>query len=98
MKVEKEMDMQVHEFRLILDGGDWREEDVFADAIERLYEAGCDDAVFSMIGGVSSGVFDREAETREEAIASARADVERAGVAVIDVREVDDRQPAIEGT
>lgn len=48
----------------------------------RLYEAGCDDATFGICCGVWTLDFDREAGSLDEAVASAKADVERAGLGV----------------
>ncbi len=51
-----------------------------------LFEAGCDDALFRSRGETLYLDFGREAATFDEAVASARADVERAGVGLIVVR------------
>jgi hypothetical protein len=51
------------------------EGDRYEDA---LFEAGCDDALAGVVGGTMFLDFDREAPSFEEAIASARRDVERA--------------------
>jgi hypothetical protein len=50
-----------------------------------LYEAGCDDCTPSSVGPIISLAFDREAGSLGEAIGSAVADVERAGLAVAKV-------------
>jgi len=57
------------------------------DAINALYEAGCDDATFGVSGGVQTGEFDREATDFAEAVASAIKAVEAAvpGALVVDV-------------
>lgn len=47
---------------------------------DAIFEAGCDDALLWSRGGVVYLNFDREAATFEDAVASARADVARAGV------------------
>lgn len=77
--------MDTYEFTLVIDG------DVMGDeAIDALFEAGCDDATFGGIDGSSYGGFDREAETLEQAIASAIAQVESVhGLVVVRV-EPDD--------
>jgi hypothetical protein len=55
------------------------------DLVEALYEAGCDDgSVWSSEGVVQIG-FSRQAESLEEAIRSAVADVQKAGSTVIQV-------------
>jgi hypothetical protein len=48
-------------------------------AIDRLYEAGCGDALLSSSGGIVKLDFDREASSFVEALSSAQADVKRAG-------------------
>lgn len=63
--------MDTFEFTLVISG------DVMSDeAINALFEAGCDDATFGGVDTSSFGGFDREAETLEQAIASAIAQVE----------------------
>jgi len=52
----------------------------FEETANRLYGAGCDDAIFGISCGVYTLDFDREAVTLEEAVASAKADVERANI------------------
>jgi hypothetical protein len=58
------------------------------DAIEALYEAGCDDATFGVSDGIQTGEFDREAADFAEAVAGAIKAVEAAvpGALVVDVR------------
>lgn len=63
--------METFEFTLVL------MEDLDEGKIDALFEAGCDDATFGSVDGVCFGDFDREAETLQEAIASALAAVER---------------------
>lgn len=64
--------MNTHEFTLVLSGYE-----PFDDALANaLHEAGCDDATLSQSGGVKRLDFAREAESREEAIASAIIDAE----------------------
>src|SRR6185437_2814666 len=46
---------------------------------DRLYNAGCSDAMVAVLGGSLYLDFDREAPTFEAAVQSARRDVERAG-------------------
>jgi hypothetical protein len=49
------------------------------DIATALYEAGCDDALAGMSNGVVFLDFDREADSFEEAVQSAIADVQSAG-------------------
>ena len=63
-------------FRLTLTGLDLSDEQ-----LDALFEAGCADAAFSLErDGMVLGLFDREAETQEDAVLSAIENVERAGV------------------
>jgi len=51
------------------------------EQLDALFEAGCDDAAFSLErDGTVLGFFDREAETQEDAVLSAIGDVEAAGI------------------
>lgn len=70
--------MTVHEFCVIASGLDPRAEDFEA----RFYEAGCDDATISFQRGHVIADFTREAESIEEAIASAIAGVVATGARV----------------
>lgn len=63
-----------YNFLLILEG-DVNSEDV----LDRLFEAGLDDATFGEIDGMPMAEFDREAPSFEEAVVSAIEDFERAG-------------------
>lgn len=70
--------MKTHEFTIVatglsLDDVEWE---------DRFYEAGCDDALAAMMRGVFVLRFDREADSLEQAIASAMRDVEAAGASV----------------
>jgi len=49
-------------------------------AADRLYGGGCKDATFSVSNCVYRLDFDREAPTMGDAVASAKADVERANI------------------
>jgi len=63
------------------------------EQLDALFEAGCDDATFSLErDGTVLGFFDREAETQEDAVLSAIDDVESAGVGarVLRVTQDDD--------
>jgi hypothetical protein len=70
-------------FTLTIEGADILED----DALDALYEAGCDDATFGVSDGVQTGEFDREAADFAEAVASAIKAVEAAvpGAFVVDV-------------
>lgn len=77
--------MKNHEFRLIL--ADLT--DVSMDDADALYEAGCADATFGACEGVAFGDFDRQADTLEDAIRSAIADIQKAGFTVVRVEQVE---------
>ncbi len=49
-------------------------------AADMLYRAGCDDALYSVSGGLHEVEFDREAPSFQSAILSAIKDVKQAGV------------------
>lgn len=66
------------EFTLILRGLDFDRQ----DDRDRLFEAGCDDAVLGIRSGWAFAAFDREATDYAEALLSAAADVQRAGAEV----------------
>ena len=66
--------MPTHHFTLIVEGADLQDESV----LDRLHEAGCDDALVGSADGVQFIDFDRDAATSDAAISSAVADVERA--------------------
>ena len=63
------------EFAIVASGLDPEADDVF----DRFYEAGCDDATVAFQNGHFILAFAREAATLEDAIASAIADVAKAG-------------------
>jgi hypothetical protein len=67
--------MQTYTFTVIL--GDQTE--MTGDLTEALAAAGCDDGLAGSSGGVAAVVFDREAESLEQAVRSAIADVQKAG-------------------
>lgn len=76
--------MPVHHFTLIVDGPDLQD-DVF---IDRLFEAGCDDAAIGRSDGIQYVDFDREAASLDEAVLSAVRDVEHVdGVSVVRVAD-----------
>ena len=64
--------MQRFTFTLVVEGRDLQADEV-ADA---LFEAGCDDALVGPSEGVQFLDFDREADSADEAVRSAVADVE----------------------
>lgn len=68
--------MTSFDFRLVLDPGDFDEAEV-----EALY-ARCQDGTLITAGGISYIDFDREADSLEEAVRSAIADVNAAGFRV----------------
>ena len=74
--------MNEYEFTLIIDG-DLDSDEVVND----LYEAGCDDATFGAINGVSVGDFVRESDSILDAVTSAIAQVE--SVRGLQVRRVE---------
>ena len=76
---EREKDMAIHEFTvtatgLPVDGAEWE---------YAFYEAGCDDATVMLTGGHFLLFFDREAVSYDDAVRTAREDIERAGAKVI---------------
>ena len=76
--------MPVHHFTLIVDGPDLQD-DMF---IDRLFEAGCDDAAIGRSDGIQYVDFDREAASLDEAVLSAVRDVEHVdGVSVVRVAD-----------
>jgi len=77
--------MKNHEFRLVLAGLT----DVSMGDADALYEAGCADATFGSCEEVAFGDFDRQADTLEDAIRSAIADVQKAGFTVARVEQVE---------
>ena len=67
--------MRPYEFEIVLAGIDAMTPEI-ADA---LYKAGCDDGHPHSSAGVAAVGFDRQAPSLEQAIASAMADVRKAG-------------------
>jgi hypothetical protein len=81
--------MTLFSFTLTVEGAD-----ILTDeALDALYDAGCDDAVFGASDGVQTGEFDREAADFADAVASAIKAVEAAvpGARVVEVH----REPAV---
>ena len=77
--------MPLYEFQLVLGDIDSMTEKI-ADA---LYEAGCDDTTPFSSQGVAAVGFSREAESLEDAVRSAIADVNKAGFSVARVEPAD---------
>ena len=76
--------MATFHFTLIVDGPDLQDQSM----IDRLFEAGCDDATVGSSDGVQYVDFDREAEALEDAILSAVDDLEKLeGVEVIRIAD-----------
>jgi hypothetical protein len=71
-----------HQFRLILSGNP----EPLEEKADKLFEAGCDDALFGTSAGVPTISFAREAPSMSSAIMSAMADLRRAGVGLAVVR------------
>lgn len=84
-KFGEDQSMSAHEFRLVLAN----QTDLSLEETDALYEAGCDDATFGGCDGVVYGVFHRESESLEQAIRSAIADVQKAGLFVGRVEPAD---------
>ena len=63
--------MTTHSFTLIVDGPDLQA----GELIDDVFEAGCDDAMLGRADGVQFADFDREADTLEDAVQSAHAEL-----------------------
>jgi len=70
--------MKTFDFTVILAGTD----DLSEDDAEKLFETGCDDGTPGVSNQVAMIHFSRDATSFQEAIVSAKADVERAGFEV----------------
>jgi hypothetical protein len=66
---------RVWDFTLVLTGVS----DLTDDLADALFEAGCNDATYSIVGGKPRLDFSREAESLEEAVAAAVEDIRRCG-------------------
>ncbi|MGH8164282.1 MAG: hypothetical protein ACREP1_08120 [Rhodanobacteraceae bacterium] len=62
-------------FTVILEGLD----DIDDDLANRLFEAGCDDAMLGCCNGVVSLEFDRDSDSLGEAVKTAISDIQAAG-------------------
>jgi hypothetical protein len=67
-----------HSFTLILPGVD----ENTSGFEKKLFEAGCDDATLGIHAGTPYLAFDREADSRGEAIISAIRDVKKSGLSI----------------
>ncbi len=67
--------MQTYTFTLVLRD----QTEMTEDLAETLAAAGCDDGLAGSSDGVAAVIFDREAESLEQAVRSAIADVQKAG-------------------
>jgi hypothetical protein len=83
----------VYSFTLTIEGADVLTD----DALDALYEAGCDDATFGVSNGVQTADFDREATDFADAVASAIKAIEAMvpGARVVDIHR--DRESAATG-
>ena len=70
--------MEKHEFQVILAGVS----EITDDISHALYEAGCDDGTPFSSEGVAAVGFTRQADSLDDAIRSAIADIQRAGYTV----------------
>ena len=78
--------MPAYHFTLIVDGPDLQDGAI----IDRLFEAGCDDAAISRSDGIQYVDFDRDAASLDEAILSAVMDIGHVnGVSVIRLAAAD---------
>ena len=74
--------MPIHHFTLIVDGPDLQDDAL----IDRLFDAGCDDAAIGRSDGIQYVDFDREVASLDEVVLTAVTDVERVeGVSVVRV-------------
>ena len=67
--------MQTYTFTLVLRD----QTEMTEDLAEALAAAGCDDGLAGSSGGIAAVIFDREAQSLEQAVRSAIADVQKAG-------------------
>jgi hypothetical protein len=78
--------MNTYEFQVVLSDVDVMTEEIS----NTLYDAGCDDGTPFSSQGVAAVGFSREAESLEQAIRSAIADIQKAGFAVARVESADE--------
>ena len=79
---------EVHRFTLVLTGIS----EVSTEIEDALFEAGCDDALLWTRDGVAYLDFDREAASYQEAVQSAIADVQAAGIGVPEPKLADETE------
>ena len=77
----------VQEFVLVVEGIDLDDD----AAIDAVYEAGCDDCLIGFQHGRTSIHFDREAETLDQAVATAVAQLVPIGISVLSIDDPDGR-------
>ena len=82
--------MKTFDFTVILAS----KEDLSEDDAEKLFEAGCDDGTPGVSNRVAMIYFSRDAASFQEAIVSAKADVEKAGFEVARI-EIGAREIAV---
>lgn len=75
--------MTTHTFKIVLDRQPTDSE------LDKLFEAGCDDAVFGAERGLSIAEFDRESETLADAISAAALEIESVGLVPLRVIDED---------
>lgn len=81
----------IYAFDVILAGV----EEMTDDLAEALFVAGCDDCVPCSRDGIAYAGFDREADSLDEAVRSAVADVQKAGLKIAWVRLPADSLPML---
>lgn len=69
------MTMTTHTFTLIIDGPDLQADEL----VDEVFEAGCDDALVGRADGIQFADFDRNADTLQDAVLSAVAELESIG-------------------
>jgi len=84
--------MKTYRFTMYFRGLDYMSE----ETAEALYAAGCDDCTPASSEGQAYAGFDREATSLETAIATAAADVRKAGLDVASVMLDDDQVAGLE--
>ena len=81
---QRHVNMTTHTFTLIIDGPDLQDDEIIDD----VFEAGCDDALIGRADGIQFADFDREADTLQDAMLSAVAQLESVeGVSVVRVAD-----------
>ena len=80
--------MSIHRITLIVDGPDLQDDTI----IDRLFEAGCDDAAIGRRDGIQYVDFGREAASLDEAVLSAVMDIGHVNsVSVVRLADADGR-------